>query len=195
MKHEARAMLEQENGGVIVNLASIYGRQPGEGMSAYCSAKAGVEMLTRVAALELGPLGVRVNTIAPGFVDTPMTAPTQPKSRAAYIDAIPLGRPGQADDIARQLSSWSTVTPSGSTGRRWSWMAARCIARHLGSSRETAETTTKDPGQEDPQIAAHFKSAHGTKRPNSSKWKDRHLRPDRWSSESVPRVRATQTCT
>ena len=101
VKHEARAMLEQKNGGVIVNLASIYGRQPGEGMSAYCCAKAGVEMLTRVAALELGPRGVRVNAIAPGFVETPMTAPTQPKSRAAYIDAIPLGRPGQADDIAR----------------------------------------------------------------------------------------------
>jgi NAD(P)-dependent dehydrogenase (short-subunit alcohol dehydrogenase family) len=101
VKHEARAMLDQGGGGVIVNLASIYGRQPGEGMVAYCCAKAGVEMLTRVAALELGPRGVRVNAIAPGFVETPMTAPTQPKSRAAYIDAIPLGRPGRPDDIAR----------------------------------------------------------------------------------------------
>jgi 3-oxoacyl-[acyl-carrier protein] reductase len=101
VKHEARAMLDQGEGGVIVNLASIYGRQPGEGMVAYCCAKAGVEMLTRVAALELGPRGVRVNAIAPGFVETPMTAPTQPKSRAAYIDAIPLGRPGQPFDIAR----------------------------------------------------------------------------------------------
>jgi NAD(P)-dependent dehydrogenase (short-subunit alcohol dehydrogenase family) len=101
VKHEAKAMLEQQNGGVIVNLASIYGRQPGEGMAAYCCAKAGVEMLTRVAALELGPRGVRVNAIAPGFVETPMTAPTQPKSRAAYLDSIPLGRAGQPDDIAR----------------------------------------------------------------------------------------------
>lgn len=101
VKHEARVMLDQGGGGVIVNLASIYGRQPGEGMVAYCCAKAGVEMLTRVAALELGPRGVRVNAIAPGFVETPMTAPTQPKSRAAYIDAIPLGRPGQPDDVAR----------------------------------------------------------------------------------------------
>ncbi len=101
VKHESRAMLGQGSGGVIVNLASTYGRQPGEGMAAYCCAKAGVEMLTRVAALELGPRGIRVNAIAPGFVETPMTAPTQPKSRAAYIDSIPLGRPGQADDIAR----------------------------------------------------------------------------------------------
>jgi 3-oxoacyl-[acyl-carrier protein] reductase len=101
VKHEARVMLDQDGGGVIVNLTSIYGRQPGEGMVAYCCAKAGVEMLTRVAGLELGPRGVRVNAIAPGFVETPMTAPTQPKSRAAYIDSIPLGRPGQPDDIAR----------------------------------------------------------------------------------------------
>ncbi len=101
VKHESRAMLGQGSGGVIVNLASTYGRQPGEGMAAYCCAKAGVEMLTRVAALELGPQGVRVNAIAPGFVETPMTAPTRPKSRAAYVDSIPLGRPGQPDDIAR----------------------------------------------------------------------------------------------
>jgi 3-oxoacyl-[acyl-carrier protein] reductase len=101
VKHESRAMLGQASGGVIVNLASTYGRQPGEGMAAYCCAKAGVEMLTRVAALELGPRGVRVNAIAPGFVETPMTAPTQAKSRAAYVDSIPLGRPGQPDDIAR----------------------------------------------------------------------------------------------
>jgi 3-oxoacyl-[acyl-carrier protein] reductase len=101
VKHEAKAMLENGGGGVIINLASIYGRQPGEGMAAYCCAKAGVEMLTRVAALELGPQGIRVNAIAPGFVETPMTAPTQPKSRAAYLDAVPLGRLGQPDDIAR----------------------------------------------------------------------------------------------
>jgi 3-oxoacyl-[acyl-carrier protein] reductase len=101
VKHQARAMLHTGKGGVIINLASIYGRQPGEGMVAYCCAKAGVEMLTRVAALELGPNGIRVNAIAPGFVETPMTAPTQAKSRAAYLDSIPLGRVGQPDDIAR----------------------------------------------------------------------------------------------
>jgi 3-oxoacyl-[acyl-carrier protein] reductase len=48
----------------------------------------------------LGPRGIRVNAIAPGFVETPMTAPTQPKSRAAYLDSIPVGRLGQPDDVA-----------------------------------------------------------------------------------------------
>jgi 3-oxoacyl-[acyl-carrier protein] reductase len=99
VKHEARVMLDHD-GGAIVNISSISGRQVSEGMVAYCSAKAGVDMLTRVAAVELGPRGVRVNAIAPGFVETPMTAPTQAKSRRAFLDAIPLGRAGQPADIA-----------------------------------------------------------------------------------------------
>ena len=140
VKHESRAML-QGNGGVIVNLASTYGRQPGEGMAAYCCAKAGVEMLTRVAALELGPRGVRVNAIAPGFVETPMTAPTQPKSRAAYVDSIPLGRPGQPDDIARAaLFLVSERRGHRSTARRWLSMAEKCIVRRHDCSLGTAES-------------------------------------------------------
>jgi 3-oxoacyl-[acyl-carrier protein] reductase len=99
VKHEARAMLDH-GGGAIVNISSISGRQVSEGMAAYCSAKAGVDMLTRVAAVELGPRGIRVNAIAPGFVETPMTAPTRGKSRQAFLEAIPLGRAGQPADIA-----------------------------------------------------------------------------------------------
>ena len=100
VKHEARMMLDH-GGGAIVNISSISGRQVSEGMAAYCSAKAGVDMLTRVAAVELGPRGIRVNAIAPGFVETPMTAPTRGESRQAFLDAIPLGRAGQPTDIAR----------------------------------------------------------------------------------------------
>ncbi len=99
VKHEARAMLDH-GGGAIVNISSISGRQVSEGMAAYCSAKAGVDMLTRVAAVELGPRGIRVNAIAPGFVETPMTAPTRGRSRQAFLEAIPLGRAGQPADIA-----------------------------------------------------------------------------------------------
>ena len=101
VKHEAGVM-RASGKGAIVNIASINARVPAEGMSAYCCAKAGVEMLTRCAAMELGPAGVRVAGIGPGFVDTPLTAFTQmvPAIRDAYIAATPMGRAGQPEDIA-----------------------------------------------------------------------------------------------
>jgi len=100
LKHEARAM--REGGGAIVNIASINARQPGEGMSAYCSAKAAVEMLTKVAAMELAPAGIRVTGIGPGIVDTPLTAYQRdtPAFRQAYLENTPLDRVGTTADIA-----------------------------------------------------------------------------------------------
>ena len=62
------------DGGSIINIASLNAIQPSQGMSAYCAAKAGVSMLTQVAAMELGSRGVRVNTIAPGLVETNATS-------------------------------------------------------------------------------------------------------------------------
>jgi 3-oxoacyl-[acyl-carrier protein] reductase len=102
VKHEARVMRDGAKGGAIVNIASINARVPAEGMAAYCCAKAGVEMLTKCAAMELGPAGIRVSGIGPGFVDTPLTAFTQvvPAIRDAYVSSTPLGRAGQPDDIA-----------------------------------------------------------------------------------------------
>jgi 3-oxoacyl-[acyl-carrier protein] reductase len=101
VKHEAQVMRAAGHG-AIVNIASINARVPAEGMSAYCCAKAGVEMLTKCAAMELGPAGVRVCAIGPGFVDTPLTAFTQvvPAIRDAYVAATPMGRAGRPDDIA-----------------------------------------------------------------------------------------------
>ncbi|MBA2625765.1 MAG: SDR family oxidoreductase, partial [Acidimicrobiia bacterium] len=102
VKHEARAMLAGGRPGTIVNIASINATVPAEGMVAYCSAKAGVEMLTRVAAMELGPAGIRVVGIGPGLIDTPLTAyqREQPVFRSAYLDEIPLGRVGTTGDVA-----------------------------------------------------------------------------------------------
>ncbi len=101
VKHEGRIMRDAGHG-AIVNIVSINARVPAEGMSAYCCAKAGVEMLTRCAAMELGPSGVRVAGIGPGFIDTPMTAFTQvvPAIRDAYLASTPLGRAGQPEDVA-----------------------------------------------------------------------------------------------
>ena len=68
MKHEARAMIDAGNGGAIVNIASINARQPAEGLSAYCAAKAGVEMLTRARRWSSVPTASRGRHL-PGLVD------------------------------------------------------------------------------------------------------------------------------
>ena len=106
VKHEARAMRDAGTGGVIVNIASINARQPGQGMAAYCSAKAGVEMLTRVAAMELGPAGIRVCGIGPGLVDPPLTQYQRDMTafRDGYLANIPMGRVGQPTDIASAVA-------------------------------------------------------------------------------------------
>jgi NAD(P)-dependent dehydrogenase (short-subunit alcohol dehydrogenase family) len=88
--------------GVIIALASLNARQPGTGLSAYCSAKAGLAMLVQVAALELGERGVRVNAVSPGLVPTPLTAPALeiPGVQAEYLENTPLGRTGTAQEVA-----------------------------------------------------------------------------------------------
>lgn len=100
IKHAARAM---ETGGSITSLTSLNARQPGAGMSAYCAAKAGLAILTEVAALELGPRGIRVNAISPGLVVTPLTAPAMdiPGIREDYVENTPLGRPGTPEEVAQ----------------------------------------------------------------------------------------------
>jgi 3-oxoacyl-[acyl-carrier protein] reductase len=89
-------------GGSLVTISSLNGRQPAIGMSAYCSAKAGVSMLTQVAALEMGPRGIRVNAIAPGLVDTPLTEGSYavPGLVEDYLENTALGRSGKPEEIA-----------------------------------------------------------------------------------------------
>ncbi|MCW2797062.1 SDR family oxidoreductase [Nocardioides sp.] len=90
-------------GGSITSLTSLNARQPGAGMGAYCAAKAGLAMLTEVAALELGPRGIRVNAISPGLVVTPLTAPAMdiPGIEEDYLENTPLGRAGTPEEVAQ----------------------------------------------------------------------------------------------
>lgn len=89
-------------GGSVISLSSLNARQPGAGLAPYCAAKAGLSMLTQVAALELGPRGIRVNAIAPGLVVTPLTQPAMdiPGIEDDYLDNTPLGRSGTPEEIA-----------------------------------------------------------------------------------------------
>jgi len=86
-------------GGSIVNVSSIAGLT-GYHAVAYTVSKWGVRGLSRVASMELGPRGIRVNAIFPGFIETPMTASAPPAFREANVDAAPLGRAGLPEDVA-----------------------------------------------------------------------------------------------
>lgn len=105
-------------GGVLVSISSLNARQPAAGMSAYCAAKAGLSMLTQVAALELGPRGIRVNAVAPGFVHTPLTAPAAavPGVVEDYVENTALGRAGTPEDIAQAVLYLCSPTSSWLTG-------------------------------------------------------------------------------
>jgi len=102
VKHAARQMIEQGHPGVIINISSVNARQPGEGQVAYCAAKAGVDMITRCGALELGGHGIRVVGIAPGLVETPLTKKEleDPATRELFMSIIPMNRPVSAEEIA-----------------------------------------------------------------------------------------------
>jgi NAD(P)-dependent dehydrogenase (short-subunit alcohol dehydrogenase family) len=102
VKHGARQMLEQGRPGVIINISSVNAQQPGEGQVAYCAAKAGVDMITRCGALELGGRGIRVVGIAPGLVETPLTREEleNPAMRELFMGVIPMKRAVEAEEIA-----------------------------------------------------------------------------------------------
>lgn len=88
-------------GGCIINVSSILAAQGFPGQSAYAASKAGLEALTRVWARELGPRGITVNAVAPGFIDTEMNAALSPELHRGVVARTALRRLGRAEDVAR----------------------------------------------------------------------------------------------
>jgi NAD(P)-dependent dehydrogenase (short-subunit alcohol dehydrogenase family) len=109
LKHELRQMLEQAEGGAIVNIGSVSSFRPQPDNAAYVAAKHGVIGLTKVASLENAPRGIRVNTVCPGAIDTPMirgALETVGMTEADFAPTISLfGRFGQPEEVA-QASLW-----------------------------------------------------------------------------------------
>lgn len=99
---EGLKIMNGQNSGAIINMGSIMGTAGGAG-SSYCAAKAGILGLTRSLAREVVSRGIRVNALAPGFIDTDLTAPIQ-AARPFIEAATPMGRFGDTDDIA-----WAAV--------------------------------------------------------------------------------------
>lgn len=98
-----RPMMKQRYGR-IVNITSVVGASGNPGQANYAAAKAGVAGMTRSLARELGSRGITVNCVAPGFIDTDMTHSLPEAQKAALLAQIPLGRLGQAEEIAHAVA-------------------------------------------------------------------------------------------
>ena len=96
----ARRMISDRTEGCIINITSVHAHVPLEGAAPYCAAKGGLGLLTKVMALELAEHGIRVNSIAPGEIATPMTGAEDEDPHTLERPAIPAGRPGGAHEIA-----------------------------------------------------------------------------------------------
>jgi len=100
----AKAMVSQGEGGRIVNVTSIHEHVPARRAAAYCAAKAGLGILTKVMALDLAPYGITVNAVAPGHIATEMTGWRGVPAVLPSRHAIPAGRIGAAEDVASAIA-------------------------------------------------------------------------------------------
>lgn len=115
-KAAARIMMRKRTG-AIINITSVVGIAGNGGQTNYAASKAGIIGLTKSLAKELAARGVRVNAVAPGFVDTDMTADLSDELKGAAIDAIPLGRMGAPEDIAKAVAFLASTDASYITGQ------------------------------------------------------------------------------
>ncbi len=115
-KHVSKVMLKQKSGSII-NMASVVGEIGNPGQVNYSASKGGVISLTKSLAKELAPRGIRVNAIAPGFIETDMTGKLNEEQIAAIAKNIPLGKLGKPEDVANLASFLASDKASYITGQ------------------------------------------------------------------------------
>ncbi|MGV9716739.1 SDR family oxidoreductase [Rhodococcus pyridinivorans] len=113
----ARHMIDSGGGGRIVNITSVHEHIPRYGASAYCTAKAGLGMLTQCLALEWARYGITVNSVAPGEISTPMTGMDESEAFHEERPGNPTGRPGHVDEVASVVAFLASPRSSYLTGR------------------------------------------------------------------------------
>ncbi len=114
---EAAKIMTRQRCGRIINISSVVGQMGNAGQINYAAAKAGLIGMTKSAAKELGSRSVTVNAVAPGFIETDMTAALAEDVRKAYVSAIPLGRLGSAQDVADAVAFLASDKASYITGQ------------------------------------------------------------------------------
>ncbi len=115
IRASARPMMKAKRG-AVVNLTSVVGEMGNAGQAAYAATKAGLIGLTKSVARELASRNIRVNAVAPGFIDTDMTAALPEAARTKLMDNIPLARLGRAEDIANAVAFLASDRASYVTG-------------------------------------------------------------------------------
>ena len=115
-KAAARPMMKQRFGRII-NLTSVVGLRGNPGQTNYSASKAGLIGLTKSLAKELASRGITANAVAPGFIDTDMTRAMPEAAKAAMNSTIPLGRPGQPEEVARAVAFFASEESGYITGQ------------------------------------------------------------------------------
>jgi NAD(P)-dependent dehydrogenase (short-subunit alcohol dehydrogenase family) len=115
----ARRMVAAGRGGRIVNITSIHERYPRVGNAPYSAAKAGLGLLTKVMALELGEHGITVNSVGPGEIATAMTGQEDQEPAQSPRPGVPLGRPGDAREMAEVVAFLCGPGAGYVTGATW----------------------------------------------------------------------------
>lgn len=115
----ARRMLAAGRGGRIINITSVHEHAPRVGSGAYCAAKGGLGLLTKVMAQELAAAGITVNAVAPGEIATPMTGNEDVDPHTVGRPGVPLGRPGDANEVAAVVAMLASPQAAYVTGASW----------------------------------------------------------------------------
>jgi NAD(P)-dependent dehydrogenase (short-subunit alcohol dehydrogenase family) len=119
LQRAARHMVDAGREGRIIAITSVHEHQPRVGAAAYDAAKHGLGGLIKTMALELGVHGITANSVAPGEIATPMTGQTDVDPHATHRPGVPLGRPGDAREVAAVVAFLASPASSYVTGASW----------------------------------------------------------------------------
>jgi 3-oxoacyl-[acyl-carrier protein] reductase len=116
---EAAKRMASRRRGSIVTLSSVAAQRPGRGQSNYAASKGAIEAFTKALAVELAPRGVRVNSVAPGIIDTAMTAELQAIANDELLKRVLMKRLGKPEEVAKVVGFLSSDDASYVTGQVW----------------------------------------------------------------------------